>query len=164
MSQRVRRSVAAALPLFLLPPLALGGCVEKADIEKASYAILSGGPRPEVLPQLTVPPPFSYPRDLYAQKVQGNVTLRLYIDSMGTVHNDSTIIVSQSGYPGLDSAAVIGSRSLRFKPAMREGKPMAVLILFPVFFRHPDAAPLPGDTILKKAGTGDGGQGTGTQK
>jgi hypothetical protein len=26
---------------------------------------------------------------------------------------------------------------------------MAVSILFPVFFRHPEAIPLPGDTVLK---------------
>jgi hypothetical protein len=26
---------------------------------------------------------------------------------------------------------------------------MAVPILFPVYFRHPDAAPLPGDSVLQ---------------
>jgi hypothetical protein len=30
---------------------------------------------------------------------------------------------------------------------------MPVSILFPVYFRHPDAPPPPGDSILKKVGT-----------
>lgn len=157
MAHRLRRSL--LLPLLAFP---LAACVEKDSIQKASYSIMSGGPRPDVLPSLlTTPLPFAYPRDLYAQKVQGNVTLRLYIDSTGFLHNDSTIIVESSGYPGLDSAAVSGSRMLRFTPAMREGKAMPVLILFPVYYRYPGAAPLPGDTILKKGGTGDAGSGTG---
>ncbi|HKG91280.1 MAG TPA: energy transducer TonB [Gemmatimonadaceae bacterium] len=160
MPHPVRRArLLLALPVAL--PLLAAACVQKDDIEKASYAIMSGGPRPDVLPSLlTTPLPFAYPRELYAQKVQGNVTLRLYIDSTGFVHNDSTIIVESSGYGGLDSSAVIGSRQLRFTPAMREGKAMPVLILFPVYFRYPGAAPLPGDTILKKSGTPDAGRGT----
>ena len=157
MSYRVRPTRLVLLSL----PLLVAACVEKDAIEKASYAIMSGGPRPDVLPSLlTTPLPFAYPHDLYAQKVQGNVTLRLYIDSTGYLHNDSTIIVETSGYPGLDSAAVSGSRILRFTPAMREGKPVPVLILFPVYYRYPGAPPLPGDTILKKTGKGEEGRGT----
>jgi hypothetical protein len=30
---------------------------------------------------------------------------------------------------------------------------MAVSILFPVYWRHPDAAPLPGDTVLNRGRT-----------
>ena len=43
----------------------------------------------------------------------------------------------------LDSAAVTGSRELRFRPAKFGAKPGGVSILFPVFFRHPQAMPLP---------------------
>jgi hypothetical protein len=63
---------------------------------------------------------------------------------------DSTAVVESSGYSGLDSAAVLGSRDLRFTPARLHGRPMSVSILLPVFFRHPDAKPLPGDTVLKR--------------
>jgi hypothetical protein len=45
---------------------------------------------------------------------------------------------------------VKGSQELRFVPARLHGEPMAVTILFPVYFRHPDARPLPGDTILTR--------------
>jgi hypothetical protein len=44
---------------------------------------------------------------------------------------------------------VRGARDLRFKPAYAKGAPLAISVLFPVYFRHPDALPLPGDTVLK---------------
>src|SRR5215210_6904805 len=51
--------------------------------------------------------PFRYPASLYARKIQGNVTLRLYIDTDGRVRADSTRVDESSGYPALDSAAVV---------------------------------------------------------
>lgn len=94
-------------------------------------------------------PPFRYPAALYARKVQGNITLRLWVDSTGAVVPDSTRVAEPSGYPALDSSAVAGSEKLRFTPGMRDGRPTGAAILFPVFFRHPEAAPLPGDTVLR---------------
>ncbi len=127
------------------------GCIDKDTATKAVVAMSSGPQPPDVLPKMkNAEAPFRYPTSLYAQKVQGNVTLRIYIDRVGNVHPDSTVIVETSGYPGLDSAAVTGSRDLVFAPARRGGDSVPVTILFPVFFRHPEAAPLPGDTVLKK--------------
>jgi TonB family protein len=106
--------------------------------------------RPDELPvMLNREPPFRYPAPLYAQKVQGNVTLRIFIDRDGRVRPESTRVEESSGYTSLDSSAVTGSQDLRFVPAKLNGEPMAVSILFPVFFRHPEATPLPGDTVLK---------------
>jgi TonB family protein len=111
------------------------------------------GPRPEIMPVvLNEDLPFRYPTALFAQQVQGNVTLRIFIDAAGRVIMDSTRVVETSGYTALDSAAVKGSEELRFVPAKRRGEPMAVSILFPVYFRHPDASPLPGDSILPESG------------
>ena len=95
-------------------------------------------------------PPFHYPASLYARKLQGNVTLRLFIDVNGAAVNDSTRVDETSGYGAFDSAAVAGARLLRFVPAKLRGEPMAMTILFPVYFRHPEAQPLPGDSILKR--------------
>jgi TonB family protein len=106
---------------------------------------------PDALPvMLNREPPFRYPAPLYAQKVQGNVTLRIFIDRDGRVRPESTRVEESSGYTSLDSSAVTGSQELRFRPARLRGEPMAVSILFPVFFRHPEASPLPGDTVLKR--------------
>jgi protein TonB len=99
---------------------------------------------------LNVEPPFRYPTELYTRKVQGNVTLRLHVDSSGRVRPESTTIVTSSGYTALDSAAVHGAAALRFAPAVRDGHAVGRSIRFPVLFRHPAAPPLPGDTVLKR--------------
>jgi len=113
------------------------------------------GRQPDVAPvMLNKDLPFKYPPSLYAKKVQANVTLRVYIDKEGQIVAESTHVAESSGYPPLDSAAVRGSDDLRFIPAKTRGQPVPVSILFPVYFRHPEAPPLPGDTILKKADTG----------
>jgi len=129
----------------------IGGCVTDKDVEKLQNVFTTTGARPDTMPvKRNREPPFRYPSALYAQKVQGNVTLRIHIDAEGRVHPDSTIVMESSGYPGLDSAAVTGSRELRFRPASTRGTPLAVSVLFPVYFRHPEGQPLPGDTVLKK--------------
>jgi|SRR5215212_4947658 len=117
---------------------------------------LSGvGPRPDVLPvMLNKELPFKYPPSLYAKKIQANVTLRIFIDKEGQIVAESTHVAESSGFPALDSAAVRGSGELRFIPAKTRSLPVPVSILFPVYFRHPEAPPLPGDTVLKKADTG----------
>ena len=121
----------------------------------------TGDGRPDEPPQpVTSDLPFRYPPSLYERKVQGNVTLHLFVDRDGHVRPESTRVESSSGYPSLDSAAVQGSHTLRFIPARSRGEAVAVPILFPVYFRHPEAAGLPGDTVLQKAGTRDQGLGT----
>lgn len=122
--------------------------------EQADQPFSGVGARPDVLPvMLNKDLPFRYPPALYAKKVQANVTLRVFIDREGLVVSESTHVAESSGIPSLDSAAVKGSGELRFIPAKTRGEAVPVSILFPVYFRHPEAPPLPGDTILKKAGT-----------
>jgi protein TonB len=112
------------------------------------------GRQPDVAPvMLNKELPFRYPPALYAQKVQGNVTLRIYIDSNGAIVADSTRVAETSGFNALDSAAMKGSRDLKFEPAKTRGQPVPVSILLPVYFRHPDAPPLAGDTIIKRDST-----------
>ena len=98
--------------------------------------------------------PFHYPGALYARKAQGNVTLRLFVDSTGQTIPDSTRVEQSSGQAAFDSAAVEGSRDLRFVPAKLRGEPMGMTILFPVYFRHPEAPALPGDSALRKTSGG----------
>lgn len=109
------------------------------------------GRQPDVAPvMLNKELPFRYPPALYAQKVQGNVTLRIFINKDGTIAPDSTRIAETSGFTALDSAAMKGSRDLKFEPAKTQGLPVPVSILLPVYFRHPDAPPLAGDSIIKR--------------
>ena len=107
-------------------------------------------PRPDELPAMVnTELPFRYPASLYTRRAQGNVTLRLFIDQDGRVAPESTHVAESSGFPAMDSAAVTGARDLRFVPAKLHGEPMAMAVLFPVFFRHPEAPPVPGDSALK---------------
>ncbi len=134
----------------LLGFAALAGCSKGEGSDQPFAGV---GARPDVLPvMLNKELPFRYPASLYAKKVQANVTLRVFIDKEGQVVDESTHVAESSSIPSLDSAAVRGSSELRFIPAKTRGEAVPVSILFPVYFRHPGAQPLPGDTILKKTG------------
>src|SRR5216683_1583662 len=77
---------------------------------------------------------------LYDQKVEGDVILRLFVDSTGRLQPESSRVAEPSGYPALDSAALMGARKLRFAPARRHGLAIATAFLQPVEFRHPQAS------------------------
>jgi TonB family protein len=81
---------------------------------------------------------------LFDQRIEGDVLLRLFVDSTGAVVPDSTRVVETSGYPALDSAALAGARDLRYAPAKRRGIPVATSFVQPIQFRHPQGAVLRG--------------------
>jgi protein TonB len=83
--------------------------------------------------------PVEYPAALFARGIEGKVVLRLYVDEAGRLVGDSTKIAESSGYPALDSAAVLAVAQFRFAPALRNGTPVAATFLQPIHFRHPEA-------------------------
>lgn len=150
---------ARPLAAFLVAATIAGACVDKDQTQKLAKSFETGPQHPDEAPKmLNKELPFHYPQALFAKKVQGNVTLRLFIDRDGHVRPDSTQVVESSGYASFDSAAIRGSQELQFVPAKTKGEPQPVTILFPVYFRFPGAPPLPGDTVLKK-GQGQGPKG-----
>jgi TonB family protein len=127
------------------------GCADRDSTQRMAQAIQGRPAQPDEFPKvLNTELPFRYPAALYARRVQGNVTLRLYIDQNGRVSADSTRIEESSGQLALDSSALKGSQELRFVPAKLRGEPQSATVLFPVYFRHPEARALPGDTILNR--------------
>ena len=153
------KAYACVSVLSALLVLSLGACRRGEENSEGPFSEV--GPRPDALPvMLNKVLPFRYPTSLYAKKIQANVTLRVFIDPEGQVVGESTHVAESSGFPPLDSAAVKGSTELRFVPAKTRGQAVPVSILFPVYFRHPEAQPLPGDTILDKAGSGPPPAGT----
>ena len=86
--------------------------------------------------------PVEYPPALFAERIEGKVVLRMFVDTSGTAVQESTRIAESSGYPALDSAALRAAPSFRFAPALRNGEPVATLFLQPVHFRHPEAGGL----------------------
>lgn len=81
-----------------------------------------------------------YPVDLFEQRVEGTVLLRLYLLDDGTVVPDSTAIAESSGNTALDSAALAGVPRMTFAPARRMGVPVETVFMQPVYFRHPEGA------------------------
>src|SRR5512145_1484214 len=97
-----------------------------------------GAPPPESEAPVALNPnvPIAYPPMLYEQKVEGDVTLRLFVDSTGRLIPESTRVAEPSGFAALDSAAVTGSARLRFAPGKRNGIAVATAFLQPVEFRQ----------------------------
>ena len=102
----------------------------------AALALMTGAcdraPVPETEPRQLSETPFQYPEELWDAQGEGQTTLRLFITERGTV--DSARVETESGYAAFDSAALAGSRELRFAPATRDGEAVAAWFLLPVKF------------------------------
>jgi len=122
----------------------LAACGRKDDgtmrlVDRDAPAPVSSAEQPPVA--INPVSPVRYPNALLDQGIEGQVLLRLYVDSAGRIVPDSTRIEESSGYPALDSAALVGSPDLRFSPALHQGRPVAAPFIQPVQFRGPRARP-----------------------
>jgi TonB family protein len=119
--------------------LGAAGCHKAPPAEQGGAGGSSPGVPPDQEPPvaLNADSPIQYPPRLYDQKVEGEVVLRLFVDSVGRLLPESSRVAESSGYPALDSAALTGARKLRFAPARRHGLAIATAFLQPVEFRHP---------------------------
>ena len=116
--------------------IALVGCRGNAPQSDAQASQAAAPPESEAPVALNPDVPITYPPALFEQKVEGEVTLRLFVDSTGKLIPESTRVAEPSGYPALDSAALAGATGLRFAPAKRHGVPVATAFLQPVEFRQ----------------------------
>ena len=131
-------------PRSIVLVIALAACGRKDDgtmrlVDQSAPTPVS----PAEEPPVAVNPvsPVRYPPALLEQGIEGQVLLRLYVDSVGRVIPDSTRIEESSGYPALDSAALVASPELRFSPALNQGRPIAAPFIQPIQFRGPRARP-----------------------
>lgn len=124
----LRRALAA-----LIVMVGCGGSAPPPDTESSQPA-----PPPESEPPVALNPdvPIAYPPVLFEQRIEGDVVLRMFVDSTGRVRPESSRVVESSNYPALDSAALAGSAGLKFAPAKRHGIPVATAFLQPVEFRQ----------------------------
>ena len=76
--------------------------------------------------------PIDYPLHMWDQDKEGETLLRVRVTDVGAV--DSVEVLQSSGFGAFDSAAMVGARDLRFTPARREGKRIAVWAEVPVYF------------------------------
>lgn len=131
-----RRRLLPVLVAVLLAPLACRDAPEEDDAADPTL--------------LTRELPFVYPPALYAAGVEGDVALRLFIDSLGLVVQESTSVAEPSGHAEFDSAAVAGAPYLEFQPARSGGSRIGRTVVLPVKFRLPPADSLRRDTLPAK--------------
>ena len=118
--------------------IALAACEQKDDgtmkfVDRSAPTPVSPAEEPPVA--INPVSPVRYPPALLEQGIEGQVLLRLYVDSAGRVIPDSTRIEESSGYPALDSAALVGAPELQFSPALHQGRPIAAPFIQPIQFR-----------------------------
>jgi TonB family protein len=124
--------------LWLAVAFVAAACRASPPPEQASAA-----PPDEEAPVAVNPQtPIRYPPALFDRGVEGEVVLRLFIDSTGHVVTESSKVAESSGSRSLDSAALDGSQLLRYAPAKRRGVPITTWFLQPVEFRQPQTSAL----------------------
>ena len=85
----------------------------------------------------------NYPVDLRRAGISGNATVRFIVTHDGRVI-DVTVI--QATHPSFGDAAAKAVSKWRYKPAMKDGQPIACLLQVPIFFNlntNPSNAPAP---------------------
>jgi protein TonB len=130
-------SPTARLPLFA------------AALSLTGMAACERKPVVETQPVPLTKPAFHYPDELWDAGVEGKTVLAIRIDSAGRV--DSARVETPAKHPAFDSAAIAGTEALRFKPAQRDGTPVAKWVLLPVEFNTAADSAAPADTTAQEA-------------
>ena len=109
----------------------------------ASSLIVAGacgpdGPveQPELVPGTAA---VEYPTDLWDARMEGEAVLMVRVTDAGIV--DSVYVEESSGFAAFDSAAVRGSREMRFMPGRQGGQRMAMWTRLPIRFRREASEP-----------------------
>src|SRR5712691_2510195 len=119
-------------------------CCAAASISFSALAQAQAPPR-FVAPRLLERVEARYPEEARLSGLTGTVVVRIVVGTDGRVI--SAEVVQGAGH-GFDEAALEAARKLRFEPATREGRPVAVQLDYEVRFELPEApAPALRDTV-----------------
>jgi TonB family protein len=138
-----------ALPWLSGQVLVLGMCVGVGTVAWASQGSAVGSPpisthsfqstqddasgtaleRPVTVENM---PPPSYPRSAFENSQTGQVMLRVDVDAQGKV---SDVRVLSATNPGVfDEVSIAAARQWTYRPALKDGKPVAAAVRIPVTF------------------------------
>ena len=109
-----------------------------AAAAQAESATPAAAPAVELSASSPVPiesPGPRYPRRALRRGESGEVLLRIQVDARGVP--SQVDVASSSGSRDLDRAAVAAARRWRFRPAMRDGSPVAGVVNVPIAFTSP---------------------------
>ncbi len=136
------RRVAVRRPAGRLPvlacALAVAGCADTVKPMMGGLKVGVTGGSFQMPALLNETMPFQYPPDAWRKGIGGETRLYIHITREGAV--DSVVILESSGYASLDSAAVVGARQLRFRPAQQGDEPIDLWGKLPVRFPMPAEA------------------------
>ena len=110
-------------------------CCAAASLSLSALAQAQAPPR-FVAPRLLERVEARYPEEARLSGLTGTVGVRIVVGTDGRVISAEVL---QSAGHGFDEAALEAARKLRFEPATREGRPVAVQLDYEVRFELPDA-------------------------
>ncbi|KOO82524.1 TonB family protein [Stenotrophomonas pavanii] len=149
----LRQSKRKALPWVSGQVLVVGLCVGMGAVAWASQGSAVGSPRIGVEPfehaeadaakagldrpiQIDRMPPPSYPKTAFEQRQVGVVNLRVEVDAQG---RPSDVRVLSATNPGVfDAVSIAAARSWTYRPAMKNGKPVAAAVRIPITYAMDD--------------------------
>lgn len=149
----LKQSKRKALPWVSGQVLVVGLCVGMGAVAWASQGSAVGSPRIGVEPfehaepdaakagldrpiQVDRMPPPSYPKSAFEQRQVGVVNLRVEVDAQG---RPSDVRVLSATNPGVfDAVSIAAARSWTYRPAMKNGKPVAAAVRIPITYAMDD--------------------------
>jgi TonB family protein len=84
------------------------------------------------------PSPIEYPIALWDERVEGETEVLIHVNEFGDV--DSVQVSKPSGHAAFDSAAIRGTRRLRFSPGRRGDRRIPMWMRVPVRFSQDSTA------------------------
>ncbi len=132
----LKQSRRKALPWVSGQVLVVGLCLGMGAVAWASQGgAMAGRPAAAVTDreiQVVKMPPPSYPRSAFEQRQVGVVNLRVEVDASG---QPTDVRVLSATNPGVfDAVSITAARSWTYRPAMKNGKPVAGAVKIPITF------------------------------
>lgn len=142
-NEAIYRKGAVATLIALPPVLFLSWCAgaKAAENGERSAAATEGKPWDSVnlAVEYDEPPAVikavrpKYPEEASEAKIEGDVTLLVYIDENGDVRN--ALVYSSPGVASMEEAAIEAALDCKFKPATHQGKPVGIWYQIVMEFR-----------------------------
>lgn len=135
----LRQSKRKALPWVSGQVLVVGLCLGMGAVAWASQGGGAGGPAGSVMDreiQVDKMPPPSYPKSAVEQRQVGVVNLRVEVDAQG---RPTDVQVLSATNPGVfDAVSIAAARSWTYRPAVKNGKPVAGAVRVPITYAMDD--------------------------
>lgn len=135
----LKQSKRKALPWVSGQVLVVGVCLGMGAVAWASQGGGAGGAAGSVMDreiQVDKMPPPSYPKSAVEQRQVGVVNLRVEVDAQG--HPTDVQVLSATNPGVFDAVSIAAARSWTYRPAVKNGKPVAGAVRVPITYAMDD--------------------------